>query len=53
MLDYPASIVQCGVVDLSRDNVDLPPPKGVMDQKVQSICKFIFLFLVYREGDED
>ncbi|OAG38195.1 hypothetical protein AYO21_07528 [Fonsecaea monophora] len=37
VLDYPAAIVQCGAVDLSRDDVELPPPRGPMDERVQSI----------------
>ncbi|EXJ70781.1 uncharacterized protein A1O5_05771 [Cladophialophora psammophila CBS 110553] len=37
VLDYPAAIVQCGAVDLSKDNVELPPPRGPMDERVQSI----------------
>lgn len=38
VLDYPAAIVQCGKVDLSKDDVDLPPTRGPMDARVQSIC---------------
>ncbi|OAP55797.1 hypothetical protein AYL99_09949 [Fonsecaea erecta] len=37
VLDYPAAIVQCGGVDLSKDDVELPPPRGPMDERVQSI----------------
>ncbi|OIW28582.1 amidase [Coniochaeta ligniaria NRRL 30616] len=37
VLDYPAAIVQCGVVDLSKDDIELPPARGPMDARVQSI----------------
>jgi amidase len=38
-LDYPAAVIQCGHVDLAKDDVELPSPKGPADEKVQSLCE--------------
>ncbi|KAL1844710.1 hypothetical protein VTK73DRAFT_1990 [Phialemonium thermophilum] len=37
VLDYPAAIVQCGTVDLEKDDVALPAARSPMDARVQSI----------------
>lgn len=41
VLDYPAAVIQCGFVDLEKDSGPLPTPKGELDIKVQSTCKYI------------
>lgn len=39
VIDYPAAVIQCGIVDLEKDNGPLPIPRGELDMKVQSTCK--------------
>jgi amidase len=40
VLDYPAAVIQCGEVNIKMDGGPLPTPKGELDMKVQSTCKY-------------
>jgi amidase len=44
VLDYPGAVIQCGFVDLRKDSGPLPPPKGDLDVKIQSTCKFVNVY---------
>ena len=41
MLDYPSALIQCGRVDLTKDDVVLPAAKGPADERIQSICQLV------------
>ena len=41
VLDYPSALIQCGRVDLTKDDVVLPAAKGPADERIQSICQLV------------